>query len=133
MPVRTRSSHTKISSPASDSTMSSRPSSPSSVSEATPLLDDKSIIIKTNGTNGKACSNGHALGLRLGHDLIPEGHPMRRKTFHGRPRLLTYAEAVKQTPWAADNELVTRGYRPQLYNMRACLWSAIGCEYMKCE
>lgn len=46
--------------------------------------------------------------------------------FRGKHGLLTFAESHKLLPWQSDNEYITGGYRRQLHNIRACIWSAIG-------
>lgn len=60
----------------------------------------------------------------------PHADTYKYKFFHAKPRLLTHDESTAAVPWQTDNEYVINGYRPQLYNIRACLWSAIGCKFM---
>lgn len=45
-----------------------------------------------------------------------------------KPRLLSYDESIRLVPWQTDNHDILSGYRPQLFNLRACIWSAIGCK-----
>lgn len=82
--------------------------------------------IKMNGQNG--VSNGEASPL-----LPPtpaDNHQLHNKArvFH-RAQLTDYKTSHEKVPWQTDNEWILKGYRPQLYNIRACLWSAIGCEW----
>jgi hypothetical protein len=62
------------------------------------------------------------------HHGLASPHGEHRRAWHSRPRLLNYAESLKAIPWQTDNNWIVNGYRPQLLNVRACLWSAIGCE-----
>lgn len=115
MTVRTRSLGKRSASPSSSSSSSSSQGTPVSTSPSSPPTPGEPAPSETTPLVRK-------------HTPLPPNHPHRRRVFHRKPRLLTFAESVAQVPWQTDNEYVTRGYRPQLYNVRACLWSAIGCK-----
>lgn len=76
---------------------------------------------RTGQTNGKASSNSMNGTQANGLPKPTESTPLRR-------RLLTYDESIRLVPWQTDNNYILSGYRPQLHNLRSCIYSAIGCE-----